>query len=186
MKQLDPTFERVARRAYEGARVRRALLGVLPVVALAALASLFTTELATTAAAGAALIAAGVICLWWGHDFQRALVPGLMAGAFPLMAVICTARYGHLCFGDWCMTACFVSSGLGGIGSGLIVGGWWRKKHARLAIVATAAGVGLVTGAMGTTCIGSKGHALMAAGFVAAFAVQWLRGKAPVEAKVTP
>lgn len=167
-----------ARRAYEWARLRRALFGTTPVALLVGLAALFTTRFLHTGLIGLVLLIVAVAALWWGRGLQRALVPGVLAGTLPLVTALCATRLGHALMGPACMPLCYLASFTGGVGAGLIVGAWGFQKSTRLSVVGMAAGFGLLTGSMGSSCIGRWGVAVLAAGFVLALGAQWLRGVA--------
>lgn len=186
MESTLPALELAARRAYERARLRRAFLGALPIAGVVAFATVATTQLLPTVGAAALLVTAGVIALWWGNGFQRALLAGLLAGLFPLVSIVCAARFGHLCFGSACTSVCLASSAVGGLGAGVIVGSRRLHRRVRGATLAAAAGFAVITGAMGTTCVGLRGFALFVAGFSAAFAVQWLKNRASPAAQEAP
>ncbi len=170
-----------ARRAYEWARLRRALVDVLPVVVLVALATAFTTRVVSTGLVGAVLAVTGVFSLWLGHGLQRALLPGVLAGTLPLAMVFCAARVGHACMGAACLSVCLGASALGGVGAGLVVDAWARRAHVRGTVVAVASGFGLLTGAMGTTCVGLRGVAALAGGFALALGLGWVQRGAPAQ-----
>lgn len=145
-----------ARSAYERARVRRALVGASPVVLVAGIAAVFSTRLLLTCGLGLTVAVAGVVLLWRGGGLERVVLPGVLAGLVPLTASLCATRYGHACFGGACMQVCLASSALGGVGAGLLLSRWRsvRETPRRLML---AAGLVLLTGAMGTSCVGLNG-----------------------------
>lgn len=163
------TLELRARRAYELARVRRALWGVGPLLLVLGLAAFFSSRVVTTCLVGAAGLAVGAFSLWRGEGLQRALVPGVIAGLVPLTFSLCATRYGHACFGGACMQVCLAAAALGGIGAGLIVSRWTRREGG--SVVITAAALGLLTGSMGSSCVGLNGVLMLALGFSMTMAV---------------
>ncbi len=106
-------LEARARRAYEGARLRRAALGTVPVALLAGAAALVTTELWPTLGAGLGLCLLGLLALWRGQGLQCALLPGVLAGALPLVLALCATRAGHHWLGAWCTPVCLAACALG-------------------------------------------------------------------------
>lgn len=157
-----------ARWAYEWARLRRALLGALPVVLVVAGAAAATTTPAATATAGVILVAASVVALWRGQGHQRAFLPGLVAGVPPLVLALCATHLGHAWLGELCMPVCLAACALGGLGGGLLVGRWARRTGAPLMQLGAAAGFGILTGTLGSSCVGVTGVALVAAAFLPA------------------
>lgn len=159
------SFEVRARRAYEWARVRRALWGVTPLLVLIPVAAFFSARVLTTCLAGVAGLVVGAVCLWRGEGLQRALVPGVLAGLVPLTLSLCANRYGHACFGGLCMQVCLAASALGGVGAGVLVSRWPALQQERGAVVLTAAAMGLLVGAMGSSCVGLNGVLALVLGF---------------------
>ncbi len=157
--------ERRARRKYEWARVRRAMLGFAPSLFVVLVATLASQRPVSAIAFGAAVFAVGVGLLWYGRDFRGAVLPGLAIGLFPLALALCANHMGHACMGGQCMTMCVPACIIGGMGAGVgvsLVGLRW-KQGAAYWIGATA--LTLLTGAMGCSCVGYAGVAAMAAGY---------------------
>lgn len=151
------------------------MLGAIPLAVLVALASLLTTRLEPTVVFGAMLVIGGVGSMWWGHEMDRALVPGVLAGVFPLVTVFCTTHVGYALMGDGCMPFCIGASAVGGTAAGLLVGSWGLRRHTPVSLVLVASGFGLLTGAMGSSCAGTPGLVALGGGFVVAIGGQWLR-----------
>ena len=107
---------------------------------------------------------------------DRALVPGVLAGVFPLVTVVCATRVGHALMGSACIPFCIGASAMGGIMAGLLVGSWALRQHAPAALVLVASGSGLLTGAMGSAHLGMSGLVALGGGFMLAVGVQCLRG----------
>jgi len=179
MADTLPSFEARARRAYEWGRLRRAALGAVPVALLVGAAAAATTELVSTVAVGLGLYLLGLFALWYGQGLNRALLPGVLAGTLPLALALCATHAGHAWLGDWCTPVCLAACGLGGAGGGLLVGSWARRYRAPAPVAAAAALFGISTGTMGSSCVGTAGVLLLAAGFAAALLFQLLRPAAP-------
>lgn len=157
--------ERRARRKYEWARVRRALLGFAPALAIVLVAALANHHPAPAIAFGLAMFVVGVGLLWYGHDFRQAVLPGLAMGLLPLALALCANQTGHTCMGGQCMTMCMPACLIGGMGAGIGVSliGVRRKQGAAYWLGATA--LTLLTGAMGCSCVGYVGVGGMAVGY---------------------
>ncbi len=166
-----------AKRAYELGRFRRALLGALPLALLIGPAVLLTPRVVPTVILGTTLALGSIGLLWFGHGFPRPAFLGVAAGSLPHGLVLCSARWGHACAGSMCMQFCFGTSALGGAAAGAIIGSWAFKKHVSAPLLATASAFGLLTGAMGSTCVGFLGLVFLAVGFGLGVAVQWVRSE---------
>ncbi len=170
--ELSPhLLESKARRAYEWSRLRRALLGALPLLLLAVPAVALATKPVWSALVGAGLMLGVVVSLWFGHGLPRVAALGIAAGAVPLSLVLCTWRVGHACAGPWCMQLCLGSSALGGAAAGAIIARWAFEKRFSAGRLAMALGFGVLTGAMGSTCVGSRGVVALVVGLVVGVAV---------------
>lgn len=157
--------ERRARRKYEWARVRRALLGFAPSLVIVVVATLASHRPSSAIAFGIAMFLLGAGLLWYGREFRRAVLPGLAMGVLPLALALCANHMGHACMGDHCMTLCVPACTLGGAGAGLgisLIGLRW-KQGLRFWVGATA--LTFLTGAMGCSCVGYAGIAGLAAGY---------------------
>jgi hypothetical protein len=104
--------------AYERGRVQLGLRAAWPVLPIAALSMLFTHRLAVTLAVSALLFVLAVSLSAKGLAYGRALVPGFLAGAAPLVLPIVLRTSGHCCIGEACWQVCL----LGCIGGGLVAG----------------------------------------------------------------
>jgi len=96
--------ERRARAAYELARLRRAAIAFAPMLLLVAVAAVFGDRVRPALALGTSLFIVGVSLLWYGHDIRRAELPGIAAGAVPLVLALCARHIPHGCTGDTCFT----------------------------------------------------------------------------------
>jgi len=158
-------LERRARRRYEWARARRAILGFAPVLMIIAIAALENRHPLSALMFGSALFLVGVGLLWYGRDIRRAVLPGLGMGLFPLAMALCANHIGHACMGDRCMSLCVPVCAVGGLVAGIgtsIIGVRWKQG---VQFWAGAAVLTLLTGAMGCSCVGFGGIAGMAVGY---------------------
>lgn len=165
MDSTDVTaLMRRARRGYELGRVRRALLGVAPLLLIVPLAACSTARPASTLLFGAATFAIGALLLWYGRDPQKAVLPGVAAGLVPLVMALCANRM-HYCGPDGCTSLCVPACTLGGVLAGLVVARVGHVRRARVWYWLSASGLALLTGAMGCSCIGYSGIFGLGAGF---------------------
>lgn len=173
------SFEQRARRKYEWARIRRAVLGFSPALLIIAGAAALARHPLSTTALGIAMFAAGVLLLWYGRDVRRAVLPGLALGAFPLVLALC-ANHVHSCHDGVCVSWCVPACTLGGLGAGIGVGIIGHRAQRSVGYWLGASALTLLTGAMGCNCAGYAGVAGLAAGFligVAPSLVRTLRGR---------
>lgn len=167
---MEPSLSKLearARRAYERARVWRALAGAGPLAVLVVVAALVGSQPAVALAVGSVLVAAGVVSLWFGHGLPRGLGAGVLTGLLPLVAVTCAAQYGHTCAGAKCYSVCLTASVVGGAAAGLVYGAWVVRRTAPAGVAALGASAALLTGSMGCSCTGAAGIVALAVGFLA-------------------
>ena len=157
-------IERRARFRYEWARLRRALVGFALVLVIAAIAVALARHPTTTAALGLGTFLFGVIILWYGKDYRRAVLPGVAAGLVPLVLSLC-ATHIHHCTGDGCMMVCVPACIVGGLLAGIAVAVMAIHRRARLQFLLPASGLALLTGAMGCACVGYAGVVGLGVGF---------------------
>jgi hypothetical protein len=158
-------LERRARRKYEWARARRAVLGFAPSLVFVSIAGLLNKHPSSALIFGAAMFAVGVGLLWYGRNVRRAVLPGLAMGLLPLALALCASHMGHACMGDHCMTLCVPACSLGGLGAGIgisIVGVRWNQGWP---FWVGASVLSFLTGAMGCSCVGYSGVAGLAVGY---------------------
>ncbi|MET0793804.1 MAG: hypothetical protein ABW061_19955 [Polyangiaceae bacterium] len=154
--------------------MKRALIGLTPLLAIGAVATGVARHPLATAAFGAATFVAGATMLWYGRDPKRAVLPGLLAGFVPLLLVLCTSHL-HGCMGDSCMMVCVPACSAGGLVAGLAVASVGNQRNAGSAFWLSASAVALLTGSMGCGCVGYSGVAGLAIGFAAGMVPGLLR-----------
>jgi hypothetical protein len=166
MESVDLSqIERRARRKYELARARRAVLGFAPALVIVALAALANKHPLSAVSFGAAMFVVGVGLLWYGREMRRAVLPGLAMGLFPLALALCANHLGHACMGDHCMMLCMPACALGGLGAGVGVSVFGMRWKQSWPFWAGTTVLTLLTGAMGCSCVGYGGVAGLAAGY---------------------
>lgn len=157
-------LERRVRLRYEWGRLRRALLGFAPVLAIVAIAVALARHPPVTVAFGLGAFLFGVILLWYGRDVRRAVLPGVAAGLVPLVLSLC-ATHLHHCTGDACMMLCVPVCAAGGLLAGIAVSVVARHHGLSLAFLAPASALALLTGAMGCACMSYSGVIGLGVGF---------------------
>lgn len=158
-------LERRARRKYEWARARRAVLGFAPSLFVVVIAAMANKHPVSAIAFGTAMFLVGAGLLWYGRDIRRGVLPGLAMGLLPLALALCANHVGHACMGDHCMMLCVPACSLGGLGAGIgisMIGLRWQQSW-QFWVGATA--LTLLTGAMGCSCVGYGGVAGLAVGY---------------------
>ncbi len=169
--------ERRVRLAYELGRLRLSLLGVLPLVLVVAVAVLVTQRPLSALGFGALAVVAGGAMLFYGRDPQRAVLPGVAAGLLPLTLALC-AKHVHHCGPGGCTNFCVPACVVGGVLAGLVVGTLAHRRGGGPAFWLSAAGLALVTGAMGCSCVGYSGVVGLAVGFSLGFVPRLARKRA--------
>jgi hypothetical protein len=157
----------IARRTrirYEWARLKRALLGLAPLLLVVAVAAAVARRPALTGAFGLAAFVSGAALLWYGRDPQRAVLPGVLSGLVPLMLALCANRL-HFCSGGACISWCMPACSLGGLVAGFLVARSGNRRRAGPSFWLASSALALLTGAMGCACVGYSGLAGLALGF---------------------
>jgi hypothetical protein len=152
------------KRAYELSRVRLGLVAALPVVPLVAVSVLACRRPDFTLPAGAALF---VVTAWLrarGQAYARAIVPGFVSGAAPLVLPLALRTSGHCCIGGacWsgCMLACVAGGLLAGVGAGFFAAAERESRGAFLTSLLLVAGLVGVLGCVMAGLVGVVGMAL--------------------------
>jgi hypothetical protein len=163
--------EKRLRRAYELRRLRNAVLGFAPMLALVVPAAVVGGRLGVALAVGVALFVFGVVSLWYGREPGRGVLPGAIGGSVALMLALCANQIGHLCTGERCMSWCLPACIAGGVIAGALVSFVGFRQRRGVGYWVTASGITLLTGAVGCSCVGYSGLGGLALGFVAALAI---------------
>lgn len=169
-----PRVERRARVRYEWARTKMALLGVAPVLLIAAAATALTRHPTAALTLGLGSFVLGAVMLWYGRDPKRAVLPGVTAGLVPLVLVLCISHL-HGCVGDGCLMLCVPACAVGGSAAGLIIGRIGNQRHAGMTFWLSASGLALLTAAMGCSCVGYAGVVGLGLGYAMGLAPGALR-----------
>jgi hypothetical protein len=112
MAATDLDLRARCKHAYERSRIELGLRAAWPVLPIAALSMLFSQRPAVTLAISALLVVFAVSLR------ARALIPGFIAGAAPLVLPLLLRSSGHCCIGQACWAVCM----LGCIGGGFVAG----------------------------------------------------------------
>ena len=168
---MDPTeldvLERRFRHVYERARLRRALVGFLPIVVLVLASIVFGGRPEAAIVLGPLLFGGGVLALWYGREPGRGVLPGALAGGVALVLVLCANQMGHFCTGERCLSWCLPACITGGLLAGGVVSLIGVRQRRGAGYWASASGITLLTGALGCSCVGFSGMIGLAVGFVA-------------------
>lgn len=169
--------ERLARRAYELARVRRALLASSPILALAAIAAAISPSPSRVVPFAILSFGAAALMCWHGRSLSRAVLVGMLAGVVPL-ALSLGVNHWHACgphgcashgFSSFCAPACALGGLVGGLGVGLAA----HRKRASPSFWLGASGLTWAVGALGCACVGASGVIGLAAGLLVGVVPAW-------------
>lgn len=155
---LDARTMRRARRAYEFARARRALVAASP-------ALVFTVVLGFEGGsfsdgpflASLALYASAALASHLGQGAGAAVAPSLVFALVPSGIVRLAESAGHVCLGEACVSWCLPACVLGGLAGGALVGVRGRREPDRLGYGLAAVILVSLAGAMGCRCAGGAG-----------------------------
>lgn len=156
-----------AKRAYELGRLRMATRITLPVAAMIAVPLLGGQALASTALAGAVLLALAVGFRFRGQVLGRAVTPGLLAGSAPLLLPLLLRSSGHCCIGGACWSICMLGCIAGGVLAGVAIA--WRsaaEKEQRWTFLGAASLLAGAAGVLGCAVFGYAGMTGMAVAVV--------------------
>lgn len=165
MAPSELVLEQRLRRAYEWSRLRRALVGFVPVVILMLAAVVFGGRVSTVVVVGPLLFAFGVLSLWRGRELGRGVLPGVLAGGAALLLVLCANRMGHYCTGESCMSWCIPACVAGGLLGGAYVGALGVRQRRGSGYWVSASAITLLVGALGCSCVGYSGMIGLALGY---------------------
>jgi hypothetical protein len=147
-----------ARSAYERGRWRLGALAAWPAFVMAGICVALDGRPFATLVMGAVLAAVIAKATHYGRGAARAVIPGLLTGALPLIAGLIACRVPHVCgVGlclSWCAPLCLTAGGLAGLVLGV------RAKRApaerRLSLL-VATSIAVLTGALGCLVVGLGG-----------------------------
>ncbi|MBX7196504.1 MAG: hypothetical protein K1X94_30905 [Sandaracinaceae bacterium] len=177
--EIEPTLAR-ARRAYELARLRRALVHALPSLALFVVLMLEGGARDTTGlVASLALYPTTVLALHLGQGAGAAALPALLFGLVPFVIVRVAESSGHVCLGEACVSWCLPACVIGGLAGGALVGARGRRERDRLGYALAAITLVVLEGAVGCRCAGHAGLAGIVLGTLAGTTVPWLAWRTP-------
>jgi hypothetical protein len=166
--------QRRMRRAYELARLRRALWAVAPLLLLSAIVAAIGGRYAVALPTGLLLFAGGVLALWYGREPGFGVLPGALGGGLALVLALCANQMGHFCTGERCMSWCLPACVVGGVLAGAVVSVVGIRQRRRAGYWLSASAITLLTGALGCSCVGYAGVAGLGAGFTGALLISAL------------
>lgn len=157
-----------SRRAYEITRLQLGVRAAWPAALITSLSAVVCGSVAIALAIGSVLAVATIALRARGQAFGRAITPGFIAGAAPLMLPLALRSFGHCCIGQACWSVCMLGCIVGGFVAGVslgIVSAAERENRAMFLLAATLI-AGLV-GVLGCAISGVSGIAGMAVAMVA-------------------
>ena len=171
--------QRRVRRAYELARLRRALWSFAPILVVVVGATLIGGRYAVAMPTGVLLFAGGVLALWYGREPGRGVLPGAVGGSLALVLALCANQMGHLCTGERCMSWCLPACVVGGVLAGGIVSFVGFRQRRGVGYWLSASAITLLTGVLGCSCVGYAGVGGLAVGFAGSLLVSALSSSLP-------
>ncbi len=167
--------ERRARRAYELGRLRRAVTLGTPLLGLVATALLLGSGRTFDLVVALALLLLGIGYLWRGTLAERALLPGIGAGSFPLVLALLAGGPGPSCAHGATLSLCALACAVGGVLAALRVSEFARGEARRPAAFGLAMAPTFLLGSLGCGCLGFTGVAALAAALLLASVPEVLR-----------
>ncbi len=165
-----------ARRTYELGRLRRTVRDTWAIAPIIAVSALHHSKLPITVAVGATLFALATVLVWRGQTWGRALWPGFLAGAVPLVLPGLVPANLDCCIGGSCWSVCMLLCSASGLIAGLTIGALAAKQDVgRLQFVAASALIAGLTGSLGCVVAGLAGIVGMTAGGLVGLAPMYLR-----------
>jgi len=136
MELTEDLLWRRARRQYELCRLRHTLQRSWPVVPIIAVGALYHSDTALIASAGAILFALATLFSWLGQTWGRAIFPGFLAGAPPLLIPRLVPANAFCWIGgrcwEWCMLLCPLSG---------LIAGWHALGKVTVRVLTVAGAV---------------------------------------------
>ena len=152
-------------RVYELGRLRASIRDTWIVAPIVAVGVLRHSNLWLIFAAAVVLFAATTALSWRGQSWGRAVWPGYLAGAGPLLLPILTPAQSVCWVGGSCWRVCVLLCPVGGLLAGLAVGVLaTRHEGGRLPFLTATTLVAAATGAIGCALAGLWGITGMLAG----------------------
>ena len=173
---MDPdVLETRARRAYERARWRRALVLSIPLLALVIIVAAVGHRPVAAGCIGVLLYGAGASFLWRGQQLGAAVVPGAVAGIVPLLTALAVRACGHVCSGGACVAVCLPSYAASGFVAGVLIAYVARRRSTGTPFWLAASVVAALVGTLGCSCVGFAGVYGLLAGLTVPFVWELLR-----------
>jgi len=165
MALTEDSLRAQAARIYEAGRLRHALLESWPVVPIVGLGVFHRASGVFVLVGGAVLLALTIAFSWRGLTWRRAIWPGLLAGAPPLLIPGLAPANSFCWIGGSCWAWCVLLCPLSGLVAGLTLGAVASRQQGRpLQFLIGAASIAAATGAFGCRVAGAWGIIGMLAG----------------------
>jgi hypothetical protein len=153
----DEQRRRLARRAYEWARLRCGLRCLFFIVPMVAVAAHFGAAPERSLVLGAVLGVLGVGFLWRGGPWAQGTFQGITSGVVPMMLPLFTRSNMTCCAAGGCWSVCMVACIVGGVVAGLIVGYFLFTRGFRWQQMLATTVVASLAGALGCGVSGVAG-----------------------------
>ncbi len=165
MALTEDSLQAQAARMYEVGRLRHALLESWPVVPIIAIGVLQRSSGVFVLVGGAILLTLTTAFSWRGLIWRRAIWPGFLAGAPPLLIPRLAPANSVCWIGGSCWAWCVLLCPLSGLIAGLTLGMVASRYQGRgLQFLIGAASIAAATGAFGCSVAGAWGIMGMLAG----------------------
>lgn len=147
-----------ARSAYEHGRWRLGIQAAWPALVMAGICVALGGRPLATLVLGAILATVIAKATHYGREASRAVIPGLLTGALPLIAGLMACRVPHNCgvglCVSWCAPLCLTAGGLAGLVLGVRVK---RSPVARRPSLLVATSIAILAGSLGCLVVGLGG-----------------------------
>jgi hypothetical protein len=162
MHRVHPALAR-AQTAYERARFVRALTQAWPALLVLGFVVAGGQPI-RSASLGAAIAITLITCKWAGGSWAAGTLPGLLAGALPLLSALGARGFGHVCAFGACRSACLPTCLCSGLLAGLLLARISRHESGRARFMLAGAALVMEVGALGCVCVGYSSFAGVALG----------------------
>lgn len=166
------SIEKRSRQAYERGRHARAACFSALLAALGLFSLFFGTRPTLTVVISGALACVAWLCFWQGKHFEKAVIPGVLAGLIPLSLALLARSYGHVCTGSECVSLCLPACSVGGVAAGMLVTRHAKRSSKGITAAAISGSLALLIGSLGCSCAGYSGVLGMLLGLLIAPAFQ--------------
>lgn len=168
-------FQRRARFAYERGRLTNGLILASLALPLVALGAVLGASRDVLICFGGFVLVGAAVLKWWGRGLGRSVVPGLVAGVWPMLLVLALVACGFGCSGLG--STCGIAGAVAGLLSGVGLVRWAMRAAPESMVRSWLAAVCMAAATSCLTCAGvdvgvASGIAL---GLLAGGTALWVR-----------